>query len=69
MALSAVTQMSVMLLLPWASQSSARIAPPLTALSDARSQLLSEHSPGRLTDEWLSCVEMEIEAAKKLAWE
>ena len=41
----------------------------LAALNDARTHLLSEHPPGRVTDEWLSWVDMETEAAKKLGWE
>ena len=41
----------------------------LTALSDARSHLLSEHPPGGVTNEWLGWVDMEVEAAKKLGWE
>ncbi|MCY4653383.1 MAG: hypothetical protein OXC95_09495 [Dehalococcoidia bacterium] len=41
----------------------------IAALSDARAHLLSEHPPGRVTDEWLNWVDTEIEAAKKLGWE
>ena len=41
----------------------------LAALGDARSHLLSEHPPGKVTDEWLNWVDMETVAAKKLGWE
>ena len=41
----------------------------IAALDYARTHLLSEHPPGEVTDEWLSWVDMEIEAAKKLGWE
>ena len=40
----------------------------LTALSEARAHLMAEHTPGKVTDEWLSWVDMETEAAKKLGW-
>ena len=41
----------------------------IAALGDARADLLSEHPPGKATDEWLSWVDMETEAARKLGWQ
>ena len=41
----------------------------IAALGDARAHLLSEHPPGKVTDEWLNWVDMETEAARKLGWE
>ena len=41
----------------------------IAALSDARAHLMAEHTPGKVTDEWLNWVDMETQAAKKLGWE
>ena len=41
----------------------------LTALSEARAHLMAEHTPGKVTDEWLKWADVEIEAARKLGWE
>ena len=41
----------------------------IAALNYARAHLLSEHLPGKVTDEWLKWVDVEIEAARKLGWE
>lgn len=41
----------------------------IAALSDARAHLRSEHPPGKVTDEWLEWVDVEIKAAKRLGWD
>ena len=41
----------------------------LAALDYARAHLLSDHPPGKVTDEWLKWVDVETEAARKLGWE
>ena len=37
----------------------------IAALSDARAHLLAEHPLGKVTDEWLDWVDVEIEAANR----